>query len=244
MALWSILWGRLCQFSVWNLKLVSNNMEQKYFFLGATWCSTVRVIFTSSRLTRPCVHLLLRAVSRFVFLFSMQIFDTQCPVELQIWGFHCGVVFLPFYSPNVTSFIARMLEMSVWRKMHFIFYILQLWHLSWISVNISRFNFPPTRAKSVFLALERRRRRRDKSNQLNRLLPRGEAGYESDSSLFTGFAASPLDIYCNWVSYIVLQKMSSVQVKDSFYFSLIHTEPDGLPLGGLQQVWRSKQLIS
>ena len=107
-----------------------------------------------------------------------------------------------------------------------------------------RFNFPPTRAKSVFLALERRRRRRDKSNQLNRLLPRGEAGYESDFSLFTGCVAAPLDIYCNWVSYIVLQKISSVQVKDSFYFSLIHTEPDGLPLGGLQQVWRSKQLFS
>ena len=29
------------------------------------------------------------------------------------------------------------------------------------------------------------------------MLPRGEAGYESDFSLFTGCVAAPLDIYCN-----------------------------------------------
>ena len=58
---------------------------------------------------------------------------------------------------------------------------------------------PPV--QKVFLLALERRRRRDKSNQLNRLLPRGEAGYESDFSLFTGFAVAPLDIYCNSCRY-------------------------------------------
>ena len=61
-----------------------------------------------------------------IFVFYAN-FDTRnVQLNFKFEDFIAGVVFLPFYSPNVTSFIARMLEMSVWRKMHFILYILQL----------------------------------------------------------------------------------------------------------------------
>ena len=91
--------------------------------------------------------------------------------------------------------------MSVWRKMHPLYSAAVTSFLNFRQYFPALISHPPVQ-KVFFLALERRRRRRDKSNQLNRLLPRGEAGYESDFSLFTGFVAAPLDIYLLQLSVI------------------------------------------
>ena len=98
---------------------------------GATWCSTVRAIYTSSPLTHLCAPLLLRAVSVFVFL--------HFNISTYVYFFFCFLHLSPIY----TSLLLRAVIILKTKRKRNTMQPLPKVFLKYLQSELTQTYFPP-----------------------------------------------------------------------------------------------------